>query len=85
MGTNFSNFFIEKLHFCSLKNIIDSFKSIVIVINLSTTFLHIVKVANSYWFAFGPNTYITFLLINNHSLHQQFIKKKFVVLTFSSF
>ena len=85
MGTNFSNFYFIKLHFCPLNNIIDSFKSIVKVTNFSTTFLEIVKVTNSYWFAFRPTTYIIFfLLTNNHSSHKQFVKK-FVTLAFYSF
>ena len=47
-----------KLHFCPNKNIIDYFKSVVIVINFSITFLQTVKVENSFWFAFGSITYI---------------------------
>ena len=43
----------KKLHFCSLKNIVNYFKSTVIVT--------IVNVANSYWFALELITYI----INN--------------------
>ena len=52
-----------KISFYLFKNIIDSFKSIVIFTNFSTIFLQTVMVANSYWFAFGPTTYIIFLLI----------------------
>ena len=37
--------------------------------NFSITFLQTVKVANSYWFA-----HLHFLLTNNHSSHQQFVK-----------
>ena len=36
------------------------------------------KIANSYWFTFGPNTYIIILLTNNYSSNQQFVKKKIV-------
>ena len=73
-----------KLHFCPLNNIVYFFKSVVIITNFSTTFLQTVKVANSYWFTFEPTTYINFLLTNNYSSHQQFVKK-FVTLAFSSF
>ena len=44
-----------KLHFYSLNNTIDSFKSIVIVTSFSTAFLQTVKVANSYWLVFGSS------------------------------
>ena len=75
-----------KIIFCLLNNIIDSFKSIVISTNFSTTFLKTVKVANSYWLTFEPTIYIIFLLTNNHLRHQQFVKKKKIVaLAFSSF
>ena len=48
------------------------------IINYLTIFLKIIDVENSYWFLSGPTTNITFLIINNHSLHQQFVKKKFI-------
>ena len=48
-----------------LNNIIDYFKSIVIITNFFTTFLQTIKVANSYWFTFELTIYITFLLTNN--------------------
>ena len=39
----------------------------------SQTFLQIILVSNSYWFAYGPNTHIIFLLSNNRTSHQQFV------------
>ena len=45
-----------------LNNIINSFKSNTILTNFFTIFLQIVLVANSYWFAHGPITYIIFFL-----------------------
>ena len=71
----FYQFCSIKLHFALLNNIIDSFKSNTIVTNFSTTFLQTVEVVNFFWFTSRPTTYITFLLTNNHSLHQQFVKK----------
>ena len=47
----------------------------VIAINIFTTFLQIVNVTNSYWFAFRPIIYTNFLLTNNQLPHQQFVKK----------
>ena len=55
------------------ENVIDIaylFKSNAIFTNSFTTFLQIVLVANSYWFAYGPTTYIIFLLSSNHLSHQ---------------
>ena len=40
------------------------------------------KIANSYWFTFGPNTYIIILLTNNYSSTQQFVKKKIITSIF---
>ena len=51
-----------KIIFFLLNNIIDSFKSNVILTNFFIIFLQIVFVANSYWFAHGPITYIIFFL-----------------------
>ena len=68
--TNFSNFVLQNYIFFLLNNIIDSFKSNIILTNFFTTFLQTVLVANSYWFAHGPTIHIIFLLINNHLLHQ---------------
>ena len=48
--------------FFSLNNIIDSFKSNTILTNFFTIFLQTDLVANSYWYAYGLTTYITFLL-----------------------
>ena len=68
----------------SLNNIIDSFKSNVILTNFYTTFLQTVLIANFYWFTYGPITYIIFFfLTSNHLLQHKFIKKnkkKIVVL-----
>ena len=36
----------------------------------SQTFLQIILVSNSYWFAYGPNTHIIFLLASNYLSHQ---------------
>ena len=46
--------------------------------------LQTIEIANSYWFASWPTTYITILLTTNHSSQQQFVKK-FVDQVFSSF
>ena len=62
--------FYKIIFFFLLNNIIDSFKSNIILTNFFTTFLQTVLVANSYWFAHGPTIHIIFLLINNHLLHQ---------------
>ena len=56
-------------------NIIDSFKSKVIAINFSITFLQTVEVASFYWFVFRPKTCTNFLITNNQLPHQQFVKK----------
>lgn len=57
--------------------------------NFFTTFLQPTNnVTNSYWFSSGPTTDFTFPLINNHSLHQQFVKnfvKKFATSHFPFF
>ena len=59
-------FYSIKLHFSHLIISMIFFKSIVKVTNFSTTFSQIIKVVNSYWFAFRPTTYIIFLLTNNY-------------------
>ena len=46
--------------------LIDHYRKNAIVTNFFTTFLQTIEVANSYWFASGSTTYITFLLTNNH-------------------
>ena len=68
----FSYVHVKKMHFYN--NIIGYFKSNGIVTNFSIIFLRVVDVVNSYWFVSEPTIYIIFLLINNHSLHQQFVK-----------
>ena len=62
--------FYKITFFFLLNNIIDSFKSNVILTNFFTTFLQTVLVANSYWFTHRPTTHIIFLLTSNHLLHQ---------------
>ena len=60
-----------KITFFPLNNIIDSFKSnAILTFFFFTTFLQIILVANSYWFAHEPSTHIIFLLTSNHLLHQ---------------
>ena len=59
-----------KITFFFLNNIIDSFKSNVILTNFFITFLQTVLVTNSYWFTHGSTTHIIFLLTSNHLLHQ---------------
>ena len=52
IGINFSNFVFIKFILCTpLNNIIDYFKSNIIVTNFSITFLQITEVINSYWSA----------------------------------
>ena len=48
----------------------------VIGINYFTTFLQTITIVNLYWFSFGLITNIIFLITNNHSPHQQIIKRK---------
>ena len=54
----------------------------IIVTYYFATFLQTIDMTNSYWFSFEPATNITFLLTNNHSSHQPFVKW-FVSLAFS--
>ena len=54
---------LYKITLYPLNNIIDSFKSNVIVTNIFTTFIQTIEIANSYWFVHLHN----FLLINNYS------------------
>ena len=82
--------FVKKFVFLTLlflkKNL--NIKSNVTVTNYFITFLQTIDVANSYWFSFEPTTNIIFLLINNHSPYQQFVKnivKQFVSLAFSKY
>ena len=65
-----------KITFFFLNNIIDSFKSNVILTNFFTIFLQTVLVANFYWFTHGPTTHIIFLLTSNHPLIISVIYKK---------
>ena len=60
---------LYEITFFPLNNIIDSFKSNVVLTNFFTTFLQTILVANSYC-AHGPTTHIIFLLTSNHLLHQ---------------
>ena len=62
MCTNFSNSVLLYYILFPFNNIIDSFKSSVILTNFFITFLQTVLVANSYWFAYEHTTHIIFLL-----------------------
>ena len=62
-----------KITLLPLKNIIDSFNIIIIDTNVYIISLQIVKVTNSYWFEFGP---ITYIISNLLSLVNQFYLKQ---------
>ena len=61
IGINFSNFVFIKFTLCTLlNNIIDYFKSNIIVTNFFITFLQIILITNSYWLAYGHTAHFFF-------------------------
>ena len=62
MCINFSNFVLTNYILFPFNNIVDSFKSNVILTNFFITFLQTFLVANSYWFAYERITHIIFYL-----------------------
>ena len=82
IGTNFINFFTKNYTLPLLTISLIILKIMLQPQTFFTIFLKIIiDVVNSYQFAFRPTTCINFLITNNHSLHQQFVKK-IVVLAF---
>ena len=63
MCINFSNFVLLNYNLFPFNNIIDSFKSNVILTNFFIAFLQTFLVANSYRFAYEYTTHIIFYLL----------------------
>ena len=59
-----------KITFFFFNNIIDSFKSNIILTNIFITFLQIVLIANYYWFAYKHTIRIIFLFTNDYLSYQ---------------
>ena len=68
----FFNYFIYIYIYTNLSNFFKKIISLILlrVMLYSQTFLQIILVSNSYWFAYGPNTHIIFLLASNYLSHQ---------------